>query len=89
MDPRTTEGTRPPVRDIEQDPIQEDRDLEETQGIMETPQKMISTKIIPAWARDIIRDAEKYGAPEGRKRQIICSIYVALMCNLVDEEPNL
>ena len=35
--PRTIECSRPPVRDIEEDPIQEDHDLEEPQGLMETP----------------------------------------------------
>ena len=55
---------------------------------METPQKMISTKRIPAWAHDAIKETERYGAPEGSKIQRIYSKYVALMSNLVGEEPT-
>ena len=53
---------------------------------METPQKMISTKRRIAWARDVNKEAEKYGALEGSKRQRIYSYYVALMRNIVYEE---
>ena len=53
---------------------------------METPHDMVSTKIKPSWACDIIREVEIYGAPKGKKRQRIYSSYVALMCNLVNEE---
>ena len=67
--PRTIEATRPPVRNIEGDTIPRDRDLAEPQGPLETPQEMISTKIRPTWARDIIKEAERYGAPEASKRQ--------------------
>ena len=41
---------------------------------------------MPSRACDIIREAERYGAPEGSKRPRIYSNYVALMCNIVDEE---
>ena len=49
---------------------------------------MISTKRRLDWSRDIIREEEIYGAPEGRKRQRIYSNYVALMGNLFDESPT-
>ena len=49
---------------------------------------MISTKIRPTWGCDIIKEAEIYGALEGSKRQRIYSNYVAVMSNLVDEEPT-
>ena len=49
---------------------------------------MISLKRRPAWARDVIKEVERYGAPKGIKRQRIHSNYVALMRNLVDEEPT-
>ena len=55
---------------------------------METPQKMISTKRRPSWARDVIKEVERYDALEGSKSQRIYSNYVALMSNLVDEEPT-
>ena len=60
----------------------------EPQGPMETHHEIILTKIRPLWGHDIIWEAEKCGALEGSKRQRIYSNYVALMCNLVDEEPT-
>ena len=60
----------------------------EPQEPIETPHETNSTRKRRAWARDIIQEAERYGAPEGRKRLRIHSNYVALMCNLVDEEPT-
>jgi hypothetical protein len=51
-----------------------------------------SHKRKPAWARELIQDGEKYGAPEGTSRQVKrpkpFSSYTALMCNLLDEEPT-
>ena len=45
-----------------------------------------------AWVREIIQEAERYGAPEGstrtKKRSNPYSSYVALMCDLVDQEPT-
>ena len=49
---------------------------------------MISQKIRTSWARDVIKEAKRYGAPKGRKIQRIHSNYVALMRILVDEEPT-
>ena len=86
--PRTTEVIIPPVKDIEESPIQEDHDLAEPQGLIETAQKMISTKIRPSWDHDVIKEAERYGAPKGSKIQRIHSNYVALMRNIVDEQPT-
>ena len=52
----------------------------------------ISRKITHAWVREIIQEAERYGAPEGSirtsKRSNPCSSYVALMCDLLDQEPT-
>ena len=52
----------------------------------------ISRKRKPAWTREIIREVEKYGAPEGSKRERkkpnTFSNYVALMCDLVNQEPT-
>ena len=38
---------------------------------METPHNIISTETISAWYRDVIKEEERYGAPEGSKRQRI------------------
>ena len=60
----------------------------EPQEPMETPHEMILTRRRPTCARDIIQEAEIYGALEGSKRPRLFFNYVALMCNLVDEEPT-
>ena len=53
---------------------------------------VISRKRKPAWVREIIQEAERYGAPEGStrtsKRLNPYSSYVALMCDLIDQEPT-
>ena len=58
----------------------------------EPPMMEISRKRKPAWAREIIQEAERYGAPEGStrisKNPKPFSSYVALMCDLVDQEPT-
>ena len=52
----------------------------------------ISYKRKPAWERELIQDAEKYGAPEGTMRQSkkpkSFSNYMALMCDLIENEPT-
>ena len=58
----------------------------EPQEPIETPHETISIRKRPSWAHDITQEVERYGAPEGSKRLRIQSNYVALMCNLVDEE---
>jgi hypothetical protein len=69
--------------------IPEDHYMIESQ---ERPQMTISHKRKPAWARELIQDGEKYGAPEGTMRQIKkpkpFSSYMALMCDLIEKEPT-
>ena len=52
----------------------------------------MSRKRKPTWEREIIQEAERYGAPEGSirasKKPKTFSNYVALMCDLVDKEPT-
>ena len=52
----------------------------------------MSRKRKPTWVREIIQEEEKYGAPEGStrtsKRSKPFSNYVALKCDLVDQEPT-
>ena len=56
----------------------------------EPPTMDISRKRKPTWVREIIQEAERYGAPEGSirisKKPKPFSNYVALMCDLVDQE---
>jgi hypothetical protein len=44
------------------------------------------------WAREIIQDAEKYGAPDGtfreRKKPKPYSSYVALLSDIIDAKPT-
>ena len=53
---------------------------------------MISYKRRPAWARELIQDVEKYGAPDGSlretKRPRTYSSYVALLSDIIDVEPS-
>jgi hypothetical protein len=59
----------------------------------EPPQMTISHKRKPSWERELIQDGEKYGAPEGTMRQLKkpkpFSTYMALMCDLLENEPTL
>ena len=52
----------------------------------------ISLKIKPSWVREIIQEVENCGSPEGstrtRKTSNPFSNYVALMCDVVDQEPS-
>jgi hypothetical protein len=58
----------------------------------EPPCMTISHKINPAWEKELIQDAEKYGASKGTIRQSKkpkpFSSYMALMCDLVEKEPT-
>jgi hypothetical protein len=81
-----------PVREVITSPdeeILEDHDIVESQ---EPPHMTISHKRKHAWARDIIRDGEKYGVPEGTTRQVKrpkpFSSYMALMFDLLEKEPT-
>ena len=67
----------------------EDHDMVEPQ---EPPTMEISQKRKHAWEREIIQEVEIYGTPEGStrisKNPKPLSNYVALMCDLVDQEPT-
>ena len=56
------------------------------------PAKMITKKRKSAWAREIIQDAEKYGALDGSfresKKSWPYSSYVELLCDIIDVEPT-
>ena len=64
--------------------IPQDHDMIESQ---EPPQMTISHKRKPTWARELIQDGEKYGAPEGTMRKVKkpnpFSGYMTLMCDLL------
>ena len=73
----------------EHDP--KDRDMTEPQR-PEDPPKEVSHKRRPASARELIQDAEKYGAPDGSlresKRPRTYSSYVALLSDIIDAKPS-
>ena len=58
----------------------------------EPPTMDISQKRKNAWVRERIQEVEKYGALVGStrtsKRSKTFSNYVALMCDIVDQEPT-
>jgi hypothetical protein len=68
------------------DEIPKDHDMIKSQE----PPQMTMRK--PAWARELIQDGEKYGAQEGTMRQSKklkpFTNYMALMCDLIENEPS-
>ena len=69
--------------------ILEDHDIIESK---EPSQMTIFHKRKPSWARELIQDGEKYGAPEGTMRQVkkpkpfySC---MTLMCDLIEKVPT-
>ena len=86
--PRATEPVREVVTSPDEELI-EDHDIVEVQ---EPPQMTFSHKRKLAWARELIQYGEKYGVPEGTTRQVKrpkpFSSYMALICDLPDEEPT-
>ena len=70
----------------------EDHDMTEPQEPVKTMLKKDSHKRKPSWACELIREAERYGAPEGihreRKRENPYNSYVALLCDNIDKEPS-
>ena len=70
----------------------EDHDRTEPQGLVDSPHENNSYKRIPTWEWELIQDAERYGAPDGtsreRKRPRPYINYVALLCDIIDEEPS-
>ena len=71
---------------------EEDRELEELQEPVDSPQEKNLQKRKPAWVQESIQGAKRYGAPEEnhreRKRTRSCSGYVALLCDFIDKEPS-
>ena len=70
--------------------ILDDHDIVESQ---EPTQMTISHKRKLAWERELIQYGEKYGVPKGTTRQVKrpkpFSSYMALMCDLLENEPYL
>ena len=70
----------------------EDHDKAEPQEQVETILEKDSHKRKLAWARELIREAERYGAPEGihreRKRENIYNRYMSLLCDIINIEPS-
>ena len=62
------------------------------QDLVETILEQDSHKRKPTWAREIIQEAERHGAPEGihreRKMENPYNSYVALLCDIIDKEPS-
>ena len=70
----------------------EDHDMIEPQVLVETLLEKDSHKRKPSWTQELIREDERYGAPEGihreRKRENPYNSYVALLCDIIDREPS-
>ena len=60
----------PTVTDIDiEEHEAEDHDMAEPQKHEDPPKEVITYKRRPTWAREIIQDVEKYGAPNGSLRE--------------------
>jgi hypothetical protein len=74
------------VREVIASPNEEILENHDIVEFQEPPQRTISHKRNPSWARELIQDGEKYGVPEGTTRQVKrpkpFSSYMALMCDL-------
>ena len=70
----------------------EDHDMTEPQELVETFLEKDSHKRKPTWARELIREAKRYGALEGihRERKSVnpYNSYVGLLCDIIDKEPS-
>ena len=71
---------------------EEDQEFETPQEHVDPPQEKNPHKRKPAWVREAIQGAERYGALKEihreRKRTRSCSGYVALLCDIIDKEPS-
>ena len=72
---------------------EEDRKFEEPQRLIDPPLEKNTHKRKPAWVRELIQGAKRYGAPKEnhreRKRTRSCSGYLALLCDFIDKEPSI
>jgi hypothetical protein len=80
------------MREVVTSPNEEILEYHDILEVQEPPQMMTLHKIKPSWARELIQYGEKYGVPEGTTRQVKrpnpFSSYMALMCDLLEEEPT-
>jgi hypothetical protein len=78
--------------DAGDDVVLEDHDMEEPQKPADSSKEMNTKKRRPAWARELIQDAENYGAPDRfireSKRPRPYSSYVASLSGIIDAEPT-
>ena len=85
------EAPRVNVRDDEDRDLV-DHDMPEPQMLIDPP-KEVSHKRKQAWARELIQDVERYGAPEGSvkesKRPRIYLSYMALLSDIIDVKPSI
>jgi hypothetical protein len=81
-----------PVREVVTSPDEDLLEYHDIVEVQEPPQMTTLHKIKPDWAREIIQDGEKYSVPQGTTRQVKrrkpFSSYMALMCDLLEEEPT-
>jgi hypothetical protein len=70
-----------------------DREVKDPQEPVDPPHWKNSHKRKPAWASELIQDAERYGFPEeehrARKRTRFHTSYVALLCDIMNKEPSI
>ena len=90
-EPEEAEVEAPRIHDttMNEESQEEDRDFKEPKRPVDPPLEKNPHKRKPAWVRELIQGAERYGAPREnrreRKRTRSCSEYVALLCDFIDK----
>ena len=87
-EPKAPRGPKPEAEKF----VPEDHDELEPQKPEDPAKEVFSSKRRPAWARELMQEAEKYGAPDGTfresKRPKSFSSYVALLSDIIDAKPT-
>ena len=91
-EPEEAEAPRIHDTTMNEETQEEDQEFEEPQEPIDPPQEKNPHKRKPAWVREAIQSAKRYGALEEnykeRKRTRSYSVYVALLCDFISKEPS-
>lgn len=87
-EPKAPRGSKPEAEKF----VPKDHDELEPQKPKDPPKEVFTSKRRLAWARELMQEAEKYGAPYGTfkesKRPKSLSSYVALLLDIIDAKPT-
>ena len=87
-EPKAPRGLEREVEEV----VPEDHDELEPQRPEDPPKEVTLGKRRPAWAHELMQEADKYGAPDETfresKKPKTYSSYVALLSNIIDVKPT-